>query len=93
MKKLLNGRRMLGISSIIGLYFLALFLIYQFKANHFLIGFFTELLTIPFLLAQIIFLILGIKLLFSKDEEGKLVITSVLILLISTILTLGSFIW
>jgi len=92
MKKL-NGKTLLVISLIICLYFLALFSIYYFKMDHFLIGFFSELLTIPFFLAQIIFLAWGIKMIFSTTPQQNLIIISVLILAITTILTIGSFFW
>lgn len=91
MNNLKDGKILIVISLIISQYFLTLYLLFYFKADHFLIGFFTELLTIPFLLAQIIFLIIGIRLLISKNSKNPLIILSVVILSISTILTIGSF--
>ena len=92
MKKLKDGG-LLTISVIIAAYFLALFFLNYYRADHFLVGFFIESLTIPFLLAQVIFLIIGIGLLFSKNSRQKLIVLSVIILSVSTILTFGSFFW
>lgn len=92
MKKL-KGGGILTISVIIATYFLLLYFLNYYKADHFLFGFFIESLTIPFLLAQVVFLIIGIRLLFSKNAQQNLIILSVVILLVSTILTFGSFFW
>ena len=90
MIKRLNGYQFLLISIIVSAYFLALYLAYYFEVSHPAIQFFGELLTIPILLAQIYFLIIGF-ILFSQKNQRMLTVTGIVILTISLILTFGSF--
>ncbi len=72
-------------------YFILLYLLYRFGINYILIGVFVELLTIPMLLAQIGFIPLS-SLYLVKNKKDPLLITSLLLLTICSIVTLGSFI-
>ena len=86
----LNGFKLLIASLIVSAYFLTLFLVDYFELDHFLIGFFGELLTIPFLLAQIVFLIIGFYLLLTQKHQRGLIILSIVILSLCSILTFGT---
>ena len=89
-KKALNGSKLLVASVIISAYFIALFLVDYYELDHFLIGFIGELFTIPFLLAQIIFLVLGINLLLKQKHQRNLIILSIVILSICSLFTFGT---
>jgi hypothetical protein len=71
-------------------YFLLIYCINFFKIDNNLIGVFTEMLTIPFLLAQLTFLILGIVFIV-KNKKKLLTIISVLALGICAFVTFWSF--
>ncbi len=71
-------------------YFILIWLINFYKIDFVLIGVFRELLTIPFLIAQIVFLVIGIKFII-KNQIDTLTIISVLSLAICMIITIGSF--
>lgn len=87
-----NDRTLTGINfSIVG-YFILLWLANYFQLEFFVIGFFVELLTIPFLLAQLVFLFIGIQFIL-KNERSALLMVSLLALALCTIITIGSFIW
>lgn len=73
--------------SIVG-YFLALYTLYLLNIGGGFLQFFVELLTIPMVLAQSVFLVLGVIFLF-KNVSGWWMKISVLALLISTVLTIG----
>lgn len=88
--KLLNGSRLLIASLIISAYFLALYVVDYYEVEHFLIGFFGELLTIPFLLAQIVFLVIGFYILLIQKNQRNLIILSLVILSLCSILTFGT---
>ncbi|OQX73286.1 MAG: hypothetical protein B6D61_12665, partial [Bacteroidetes bacterium 4484_249] len=61
MSKSLNEKRLTLINFIIVTYFIAIYVLYLYKIDSVLIGVFREILTIPFFIAQIVFLVLGIK--------------------------------
>ena len=71
-------------------YFILIWLINFYKIDFVLIGVFREILTVPFLIAQIVFLVIGIKYLI-KSKKKSLTIISVLTLAICAIITIGSF--
>jgi hypothetical protein len=71
-------------------YFGSLFLLNHFKIDALIIGVFREILTIPFLLAQFVFLGLSGKLLVNQKSNG-IFLVSVLALTICTVLTVISF--
>ena len=90
MNKLITSRNLTVINFGIVLYFVLIYLINLYEIDFVLIGVFRELLTIPFLLAQIVFLIIGIIFLI-KNPKNFLVFVSVLALTICTFLTFRSF--
>ncbi len=71
-------------------YFILIWLINFYKIDLSLIGVFREMLTTPFLIAQIVFLVIGINHLI-KNKRNFLTTISVLALAICAILTIGSF--
>lgn len=90
MNKMMNNRNLTIINFGIVSYFVLIYLINFYKIDFVLIGVFRELLTIPFIIAQIIFLIIGIIFLI-KNEKNYLTLISVLVLAICTFITIGSF--
>lgn len=90
MDKLITESNLTSINFVIVSYFILLGLSHYLKLEFFFLGFFRELMTIPFLLAQLIFLIIGIIYLV-KNKSKTLTKVSVAALAISTIVTIGSF--
>lgn len=90
MTKLITNKNLIIVNFAIVSYFGLLFVLNFYKIDFVLIGVFRELLTIPFLIAQIVFLIIGIKYLVN-NKPGLLTIVSILFLAICTIITIGSF--
>lgn len=90
MNKLLTHRILTMINFGIVVYFMLIYVLNFFEISHVLIGFFRELLTIPFLLAQIIFLFVGIIFL-AKNKVNYLTLTSVLALAVCSFITIVSF--
>lgn len=90
MKQVLTTKSLTIINFLIVAYFVLIWLINFYQIDYILIGVFRELLSIPFLIAQLIFLVLGIIHLF-KNKMNLLLVFSLLILAISTVFTFGSF--
>ncbi|EMY80447.1 hypothetical protein pgond44_11893 [Psychroflexus gondwanensis ACAM 44] len=90
MDKLITNKSLTIVNFAIVSYFIVIWLINFYKIDFVLIGVFRELLTIPFLIAQIVFLVIGIKYLM-KNKKSFLLIISVLLLAICSIVTLGTF--
>lgn len=90
MKILLTNRNLTIINFVIVTYFSLIYLINFYKIDFVLIGVFREILTIPFLLAQIVCLVLGIIHLI-KHKTHFLTIISIIGLVISAIYTIGWF--
>lgn len=90
MDKLITTRNLTLVNFSIVAYFLLIWLINLYEINFVLIGVLRELLTIPFLIAQIVFLIVGVKYLLNKQRNLWTVI-SIFLLAISAIITIGSF--
>ncbi|SMP08091.1 hypothetical protein SAMN06265367_101684 [Algoriphagus winogradskyi] len=86
----LNDSTVTGINFLIVGYFICLWLVNFLELNSAIIVFFVELLTIPFLLAQLVFLVLGVKFVF-QNKKRPLTIFSLFILAICSICTLASF--
>ncbi len=72
-------------------YFVILYWVDKYKINVVIVGVFRELLTIPFLIAQLLCSFLSIKTIVSKKSLTILFIISTLALLISTAITFQSF--
>ena len=90
MNKLITNRILIIVNFTIVSYFVLIYLINLYNIDFVLIGVFRELLTIPFLLAQIVFLVISIIYLI-KNKRNFLTIISVLALAITAIITIGSF--
>ena len=90
MSKLTTNRNLIIVNFEIVSYLMLIWIINFYKIDYVLIGVFRELLTIPFLIAQIVFLVIGIKYVI-KNQRNLLVIISVLSLAICSIITIGSF--
>ncbi|RLD41708.1 MAG: hypothetical protein DRI89_09155 [Bacteroidetes bacterium] len=91
MNKFLTERNLTIINFIIVLFFLLIYSLNFYKVDFVLIGVFRELLTIPFLIAQFVFLFFGIQFLIKEDKRNFLTVISILVLAISTIITISSF--
>ena len=79
MHKYLSHRNLAVINLCIVFYFMAIWLINYFKIDAIIIGVFRELLTIPMLLAQLIFLVLGIIYLTKNNSDNLYKISLVLL--------------
>ena len=90
MNKLKTNRNLIIINFVIVTYFGLIYLLNFYKIDYVLIGVFREFLTIPFLIAQIVFLVLGIIHLI-KHKTHFLTIISIIGLAISAIYTIGWF--
>lgn len=90
MNKLILNKNLVAINFVIVSYFVLLWLINFYSINSVIIGVLRELLTIPFLIAQIVFLVIGIRYLINK-QRNLLTIISVISLAICTVITIGSF--
>ena len=84
------GRNLTIINFVILAYFGILYFVNYYKVDFVLIGVFREILTIPFLIAEIVFLVLGVKHLL---KFKTLLITKISILLLGAcaLLTIGGF--
>lgn len=91
MNTLLNEKRLIIINLVIVSYFVALYLVNLFKIDFVLVGVFRELLTIPFLIGQIVFLIFDINFLVKQKRVRIFTLFSIVLLIISTFITIGSF--
>jgi len=90
MSKLTTNKKLTIVNFAIVTYFILIYLFNIYKIDFVLIGAFRELLTIPFLIAQIVFLVIGIIDLM-KNKRHFLTIVSLISLAICSIITVGSF--
>jgi len=90
MKKLLTNKNFTIINFEIVLFFTLIYLLNYNEINFVLIGVFRELLTIPFLIAQLVFLVLGIQFIL-KNKIHFLTLFSILVLASCSAVTIGSF--
>ena len=91
MAKTFNEKALTGINFAIVLYFLGIYSVYVFELDHIAIGVVRELLTIPFLVAQLPLLYIGAKRFFDKEKVSSLYVLSISLLALCAILTIGSF--
>jgi len=90
MYNLITDKNLTIVNLTIVSYFILVWFINFYKIDIVLIGVFIEILTIPFLIAQIVFLALGIRHLI-KNKLRLLTTISVLLLAICAFITIGSF--
>ncbi|NER17243.1 hypothetical protein [Spongiivirga citrea] len=86
-----NSNRLVLINLIIIAYFLMTYILHVFKIDAVFIGVIRELSTIPFLIAQIVFLVIGIVTITKSQTTNKLLLISVILLGVCALFTLGSF--
>lgn len=91
MNKLMTNKNLTITNFSIVSFFVLIWFLNFYKIDFVLIGVFKELLTIPFFIAQEIFLILGVIFLITKKKRNYLTIISVLILAICAVITISSF--
>jgi hypothetical protein len=91
MHKILSERNLTIINFIIVFYFILIYIINYFDVDNAIINVFREILTLPFLLGQLIFLIAGVAFLARNRKTRLLTKISVILLAISTTITIGSF--
>lgn len=90
MKNIITDRNLTIINVTIVLYFLVVYLIHIYKVDYVIVGVFREILTIPFLITQLVFVVIGINYLI-KHKKRILTTMSLIALIVCAILTIGSF--
>lgn len=89
--KILTERKLIIINFTIVLYFILIYLINLYKIDYVIIGVFREMLTIPFLIGQIVFLIMGGLFLIEHKKTTFMTKLSVVLLVVCSIITISSF--
>lgn len=87
----MNESRLTVINLAIVFYFILIYVIDFFQFDFVLIGVFREILTIPFLLAQLVFVPLGIIFWVKRKRLKPVTIFSIIFLIVCLIITIGSF--
>jgi hypothetical protein len=90
MDKRINNSNLIIINFSIVAYFVLLYVLDFFKIDFVLIGVVREIFTIPFLLAQLLFLVLGVIHII-KHKTYLLTFISIILLAINATYTIGSF--
>jgi hypothetical protein len=90
MDKRINNSNLTIINFLIVAYFVLLYVLDFFKIDFVLIGVVREIFTIPFLLAQLLFLVLGVIHII-KHKTYLLTFISIILLAINATYTIGSF--
>jgi len=91
MDKFIDAKRFVIVNFIIVFYFVIIYSLNFFNINYTIIGVFRELLTIPFLLLQLIFFVFGFYFLRKRENRNFWTILSFLLLVLSTIFTFKDF--
>lgn len=86
----MKNKKLVFTNFTIVVYFILIWLVNFYKIDFIIVEVLRELLTIPFLIAQIIFLVIGIKYTIN-NQIHFLTLFSILALGVSTIITIGSF--
>lgn len=89
--KLLSEKNLITFNIIIVCYFVVLYLINLFKLDYVLIGVVGEMLTIPFLIGQIVLLAMRVKHLVKKKSSSFVFKISLIALVICSVFTISSF--
>ncbi len=87
----MNNRSLMRINLVIVAYFATLYALNFFKVDFVIVGVFREILTIPFLLAQVVFLFLSFRFLVKENKLNFSFGLSLVLLIVCTVLTIGSF--
>lgn len=91
MGQTLTEKKLIFVNFLIVTYFLSVYTIHLFQLENTVIGVFKEILTIPFLLGQIVFLVVGVVFLVKNKKSGFWTKLSVFLLGICSVFTIGSF--
>ncbi len=91
MNNFLTERNLSNINFIIVIYFVLIYIQNFYNMNFVSISVFKEILTIPFLLAQFVFLFFSIKFLIKENKRNIMFITSSIFLAACTGVTISSF--
>lgn len=90
MNKTTHSKNITIVNFVIVCYFILLWLISNYNINLSLVTFFAELFTIPLLIAQLVFLVIGICHIF-KGQRHLMTLLSVLLLALCSYFTITSF--
>lgn len=90
MKQKITDKNLIIINVTIVLYFIVIYLLFKYNVDYIIIGVLRELMTIPFMLAQIVFVLIGINYLI-KNKIRLLTLISIITLAICLIITIASF--
>ena len=90
MTNLITNKNLTIVNFAIVSFFILIFMLNYFKVEFALLDVYREIMTIPFLIAQIVFLIISINYIL-KNQKNSLTILSVVALAISSFITIGSF--
>jgi len=88
----MNPKKLTLINFSIVLYFIVLYTLHSYKVDATFIGVLREILTIPLLIGQLVFLVLSIQFLMKKRTRQPLLILSIVSLAICSFFTIQSFI-
>lgn len=91
MGQTLTEKKLIFVNFLIVTYFLSVYTIHLFQLENTVIGVFKEILTIPFLLGQIVFLVVGILFMVKNKKTHFLTKSSIFLLGICSVFTIGSF--
>lgn len=90
MTKFLDSKKLTCINFLIVGYFIFQFSVYYLSIKHVAIGFIIELFTIPFLIAQVVFILIGIRH-FIKNSNQIVFLASFIVLIISFLYIVSTF--
>ena len=88
--KLITDRNLMRINFAIVFYFVLIYTFYVFQMDFVLIGVIQEMLTIPFLIAQVVFVVIGVHYVLNHKKK-RLTIISLLALIVCSVVTVGTF--
>lgn len=88
--KLLTDRNLMLINFAIIFYFCLVYVFYVFKIDFVIIGVFQEMLTIPLMIAQVLFVAIGLNFMMTYQKKTWFMI-SLMALIVCAILTIRSF--
>jgi hypothetical protein len=91
MENLLTTNTIKNINFGIVIYFITLYLLNIYEVNSVIIGVFIELFTIPFLIAQVVFIVISCYYLVKKKNTTLWYKFSLIALITCTVLTISSF--
>ncbi len=87
----MNNKLLMRANFVIVAYFVILYAFNYFKVDFVIVGVFREILTIPFLLAQVVFLFLSFRFLVKENKLNFSFGLSLVLLIVCSVLTIGSF--